>query len=231
MTNTGNQPRKTHKERRDEAIAQMREEGLLTDELQAQIDAIVIEAVQATEVVVDKKSIRGLSDDEVESLRRFTFVHRVQALMAPLLARWECAKSRFGRGYFVLNGEAVPEADNEKMRLRNQMIDYAMGYFIAQIPGHDAFTWRELASNEQTRRTRNATIARNKAERANKKSPKDLYEVGETVGVYAMGYWYTGTILRFNRNGRAIIEYTSGAGVPRERTCDNDRIRKADAAA
>ena len=57
-------------------------------------------------------------------------------------------------------------------------------------------------------------------------APSQTFAVGEPVQVHAMGYWYAGKVLSFNRNGRAVVSYTSGSGTTRQKTVGHDKIRK-----
>jgi uncharacterized membrane protein YqiK len=53
------------------------------------------------------------------------------------------------------------------------------------------------------------------------------YKPGDPCEVHAMGYWYTGTVVRLaTRGGKVLVRYTSGTGVTREKMVGSDLVRK-----
>jgi hypothetical protein len=78
---------------------------------------------------------------------------------------------------------------------------------------------------ENSRRRGNATRAARAAEKASRAASGIVYTPGQQVEVHAMGYWYKGEVVRVTKTGSVVCRYTSGAGVTREKTVGEDKIR------
>lgn len=78
---------------------------------------------------------------------------------------------------------------------------------------------------EATRRKAARTRAANMVDAAAAKQNMQDFLPGQTVGVHAMGHWYTGKVIRTTRTGSVVVEYTSGTGTTRQKTVGYDKIR------
>lgn len=161
----------------------------LTPDQAAKVEAIVSEARASLVLPHDKKGIRLLTDEQLQSMGSWGTVSAISRVFA------------------------VPPA--------HYAIRDAYADLFAAMDDH-----ARAVSAEQTRRARNATVAKNKAEMAASEAPSAVFAVGETVKVHAFGYWYSGVIKGFNKNGRAVVTYTSGTGATRDKTVSHDLIKK-----
>jgi dsDNA-specific endonuclease/ATPase MutS2 len=108
---------------------------------------------------------------------------------------------------------------------------------LREVPAADFDLAREAAwkvfytssrpfGQEVTRRKAAATKAARAAEQATREASGVAFQAGEKVEVHAMGYWYTGEVVRITRTGSVVCRYTSGTGTTREKTVGQEKVRK-----
>ncbi len=197
----------------------------LSPEQNATVDAIVAKAKATLDLPVDKKGIRTLSDNDLNTMGAYD--HH-QALR-DIIGKYPATP---GRGCTSADWEAYTAA-TKTVADRHHAIVHAFDDLWAAMRGTPDAPWarNRAINNEVTRRKRNATVAQSKTELAGAVAPSDTFKVGEPVEVKAFGHWYGGTVKSFNKNGRAVVTYTTGTGVTRDKTVSFDLLRKVKTAA
>ena len=84
---------------------------------------------------------------------------------------------------------------------------------------------REAIMNTLKGRAAKATREANAADRAADAEACKNFTAGQSVQVHAFGHWYPGTVVKLNRAGRAVVSYTTGTGVTREKTVQACHVR------
>jgi hypothetical protein len=175
------------------------------------------------------KARKTLSDDELNAMNgEVGEAHRSCGFGdAHMLCEDHLVGSHHDKVQKDANGRSVfhymPEADKIKEQTCEAMIA------LVASPEERA-ALRQCGTdcyNTVAGRRRHASKLANATGRANDAVAAAAFAVGENVEVHAFGHWYDGVVKSFNKNGRAVVEYTTGTGITREKTMEADKIRKA----
>lgn len=215
----------------------------MTPEAIAAVDALVADVEDAYNTLpCTKMGLRDLTLEQIDRLTAWKFRHKLQDIAKamvnvpafPDFKKVDRYNPEAMKAYHAAL-EAHRVEDQKRTDLTHALhlkyealTDKMCG--IVRVPGVDE--WRleapraKLIENEIQRRKRAKTTAANQAEMANTAAPSQTFALNETVEVHAMGHWYKGIVKSFNKNGRAVVTYTSGTGTTRDKTVSHDKIRK-----
>jgi hypothetical protein len=218
----------------------------MTPEAIKEVDALLADALDAYNTLpCTKMGLRDLTEAQLTRLSSWALDRALWDVAkrmhnVPPLPDWSKVKTQADRAVYEAELAAHRVADDKRQNLGHALVEKhrpMLDMMAGIVRDPNVQEWRlpaprtKLLHNEDLRRKRAITTSKNQTEVVSAAAPSSLYAVGETVEVHAMGHWYVGTVKSFNKNGRAVVTFTSGTGKTRDKTVSHDKIRKISKAA